>query len=90
MVKSWTGLVLGILIDKGLIPSEEALACDFIPEWEDGCKHQVTLKNLLTMSAGLNKRRGAQGILAVEDMANRRMPASNRQTTASAASLLRV
>ena len=68
MVKSWTGLVIGILIDKGLISSEDDLVCQYISEWKDGCRYNVTIKNLLTMSAGLNTRRGAQGILAVEDM----------------------
>ena len=68
MVKSWTGLVIGILIDNELISSEDDLVCQYIPEWKDGCRHKITIKNLLTMSAGLNTRRGAQGILAVEDM----------------------
>lgn len=66
MVKSWTGLVIGILIDKGLIESENELVCNYIPEWKDGCRNHVSIKNLLTMSAGLNKRRGAQGILAID------------------------
>jgi len=61
MMKSWTGLVMGILIEQGSISSEDDLVCNYIPEWKDGCKHEVTIKNLLTMSAGLNKRRGAQG-----------------------------
>ena len=68
MVKSWTGLVIGIMVDKGMISSEDDPVCRYIPEWEDGCKHQVSIKDLLTMSAGINKRRGAEGILAVEDM----------------------
>ena len=68
MVKSWTGLVIGILIDKGLIDSEDDLVCSYIPEWKDGCKNQVTIKNLLTMSSGLNRRRGAEGILAVDSI----------------------
>lgn len=68
MVKSWTGLVIGILIDKGLIESEDDLVCNYIPEWKDGCRNQVSIKNLLTMSAGLNKRRGAEGILALDSI----------------------
>jgi CubicO group peptidase (beta-lactamase class C family) len=68
MVKSWTGLVIGILIDKGLIKSENDLVCKYIPDWKDGCKHHVTIKNLLTMSAGFNRRSGAMGILAESDM----------------------
>lgn len=68
MVKSWTGLVIGILIDKGLIESEDDLVCSYIPEWKDGCRNQVSIKNLLTMTAGLNRRRGAEGILAIENI----------------------
>ncbi len=68
MIKSWTGLVIGILLDEGLISSEEDLVCKYIPEWKDGCEYEITIKNLLTMSAGLNRRRGSEGILAVEDM----------------------
>jgi CubicO group peptidase (beta-lactamase class C family) len=68
MVKSWTGLVIGILIDKGLIKSGDDLVCQYIPEWKDGCKYKVTIINLLTMSAGLNKRISSQSILASEDM----------------------
>jgi len=68
MLKSWTGLVVGIMIDKGLIGSENDLVCKYLPDWEDGCEHQITIKNLLTMSSGINKKRGAEGILAVDDM----------------------
>jgi CubicO group peptidase (beta-lactamase class C family) len=68
MVKSWTGLAVGILVDKGLIASEEDLVCTYLPEWKAGCDHQVTIKNLLTMTAGINRQRGAQSIMAVEDM----------------------
>lgn len=63
MVKSWTGLVVGIMIDKQLIKDENELVCKYIPEWKDGCEHNVTIKNLLTMSAGFNRRPGATGIL---------------------------
>ena len=68
MVKSWTSLVIGIMIDKGMISSEDDLVCQYVPEWKDGCRYNVSIKNLLTMSAGLKQRRGAQGMLAVEDV----------------------
>lgn len=68
MVKSWTGLVIGIMIGNGLIKSEEDKVCDYLPEWEAGCRHDVRIKHLMSMSAGIDKRRGAQGILAVHDM----------------------
>lgn len=69
MLKSWTGLVIGIMIDKGLINSEDDLVCAYIPDWEDGCIKQVTIKNLLTMTAGFN-RRGPRGILSAQDANN--------------------
>jgi CubicO group peptidase (beta-lactamase class C family) len=68
MVKSWTGLVIGILIDQKLIASENDLVCQYIPDWKDGCTHHITIKHLLSMSAGLKTKRGARGILAVDDM----------------------
>ena len=68
MVKSWTGLVIGLMIDSGLLDSENDQVCKYLPEWKDGCENNVTIKHLLTMSAGINQRRGAQGILAIHDM----------------------
>lgn len=68
MLKSWTSLVIGIMIDEGLIKSEKDLDCDYLPDWKDGCKNDVTVEHLLTMSAGINKKRGANGILAEDDM----------------------
>lgn len=64
MLKSWTSLVIGIMIDEELIKSEKDLVCDYLPDWKDGCKNDVTVEHLLTMSAGINKKRGANGILA--------------------------
>lgn len=67
MVKSWTGLVVGILIDKKLIKSVDEPVCTYLPEWEDGCKHSVTIRNLLNMTAGFNRKSG-QGALVQDDI----------------------
>ena len=67
MVKSWTGIAVGILIDSGLIGSVNDQVCDYLPGWAEGCKHNITIKNLLNMSAGFN-RRGARGIISKTDM----------------------
>ena len=67
MCKSWTGLVIGIMIDRGLIKSEEDPVCDYLPDWKDGCDKQVTIKNLLNMTAGFN-RRGPKGALGADDV----------------------
>ena len=67
MVKSWTALVVGILIDKEIIKSVDDLVCNYLPEWEDGCRHKVTIRNLLNMTAGFNRKSG-QGALVQEDI----------------------
>ncbi|MFM9948916.1 MAG: serine hydrolase domain-containing protein [Saprospiraceae bacterium] len=67
MVKSWTGLVIGILVDKGLIKNIDELVCNYIPEWEAGCSNKITIRHLLTMTAGMN-RLGASGVLSKADM----------------------
>jgi CubicO group peptidase (beta-lactamase class C family) len=67
MMKSWTGIAIGILVDQGLIRSEEDLVCDYLPEWKAGCRNKVTIRNLLTMSGGFNRRSGARGILGAAD-----------------------
>lgn len=66
MLKSWTGLVFGTLIDNGLIESEHDLICKYLPDWKAGCQYKVTIKDLLSMKAGFN-RRGGVGVLAAED-----------------------
>ena len=67
MLKSWTGLVFGTLVDNGIIKDLHQKVCDWIPEWTDGCEKSVTIRHLLTMTAGFNRRGGAKGILAQED-----------------------
>ena len=69
MVKSWTSLAVGILIDQGNITSVDDLVCQYLPEWKSGCENNVTIKHLLTMSSGLLKIRPAsESILAQDDM----------------------
>jgi len=69
MVKSWTGLAVGILIDQGLVTSENDLVCRYVPEWKSGCENDVMIQHLLTMSSGLLKIRPAsESILAQDDM----------------------
>lgn len=70
MVKSWTGLVIGILIDKNIIDSLNAPVSKYIPEWKYASKNKITIKHLVSMTAGIDRRRGAQGILVEKDMKN--------------------
>lgn len=67
MVKSWTGLLIGILTDKRYIKSVDDFVCEYLPEWEIGCQNNITVKHLLTMTGGFN-RLGARGILSQSDM----------------------
>ncbi|HLP92955.1 MAG TPA: serine hydrolase [Saprospiraceae bacterium] len=67
MVKSWTGLVLGAMIDRGLIGSVDDPVCQYLPEWKPGCIKDVRIRHLLTMSGGLN-RLGGRGVLSKSDM----------------------
>jgi CubicO group peptidase (beta-lactamase class C family) len=67
MVKSWTGLVMGALIDNGIIDSENDLTCKYLPEWQAGCDGKVTIKHLLTMSAGLKKKIARNSVLAAKN-----------------------
>ena len=68
MLKSWTGLIVGILIDRKLIDNLDAPVSKYIPEWKAGVKNKITIKHLVTMTAGIDRRRGSQGILAEKDM----------------------
>jgi CubicO group peptidase (beta-lactamase class C family) len=67
MVKSWTGLAIGTLVDRRLIRSVDEKVCQWLPEWKDGCRKNVTVRHLLTMTAGFNRRGAATGILAQDD-----------------------
>ncbi len=68
MVKSWTGLMIGILIDEGRIRSVEDKVCQYLPEWTSGCENGVTIRHLLTMSSGLLKKRTPESVLAQDNM----------------------
>jgi CubicO group peptidase (beta-lactamase class C family) len=56
MIKSIVSLLLGIAIDRGMIKELDTLVFSFFPEYADlrsPEKDRITLRNLLTMSAGL-------------------------------------
>jgi len=53
--KSIVSLLLGIAIDQGIIPNENEPAARYFPEYfkkEDSLKFRVTIRDLVTMSAG--------------------------------------
>ena len=54
MAKSWVGTLIGVAIKEGKIKSVDQKVCDFLPDFCEGRNAEVTIKNLLTMSSGLN------------------------------------
>ncbi|HUS82826.1 MAG TPA: serine hydrolase [Dehalococcoidia bacterium] len=53
MAKSITDALIGIAIKEGKIEGVGQSAADFIPEWRDTDKEEITLRNLLSMTSGL-------------------------------------
>jgi CubicO group peptidase (beta-lactamase class C family) len=54
MSKSFVGTLIGIAIKEGTINSVDQKVCDFLPKFCEGRNVEVTIKDLLTMSSGLN------------------------------------
>lgn len=52
--KSIVGLLTGIAYDEGYIKSLDDKVSVYLPEFREGRKSEVTVRNLLTMSSGLN------------------------------------
>jgi len=52
--KSWVSTLIGIAITEGKIKSVDQKVCDFLPDFCEGRNSELTIKNLLTMSSGLN------------------------------------
>jgi CubicO group peptidase (beta-lactamase class C family) len=52
MAKSIVGLLIGIAVDEGKIKSLDQPASDFLPQFKNN--PDLTIKNILTMSSGLN------------------------------------
>jgi len=57
-VKSWTGLLAGMLVADGAIDSVGVPVATWIPEWTAGAQAGVTIRHLLTMTSGLSDRTG--------------------------------
>ena len=54
-VKSWTGLLAGLLIADGALGLDDPVG-RWIPEWTAGAQAGVTVRQLLTMTSGLDTR----------------------------------
>jgi CubicO group peptidase (beta-lactamase class C family) len=54
MAKSWVGTLIGVAIKEGKIKSIDQKVCDFLPDFCEDGNTELNIKNLLTMSSGLN------------------------------------
>jgi len=54
MAKSFTSILVGIAIQDGYIKSVDQRVSDFIPEFKQGMDSLLTIKDLLTMSSGID------------------------------------
>ena len=54
MSKSWVSTLIGVAIKEGKIKNVDQKVCDFFPKFCGDKEKNITVKNLLTMSSGLN------------------------------------
>tara|TARA_B100001059_G_scaffold6524_1_gene5434 strand:- start:829 stop:2451 length:1623 start_codon:yes stop_codon:yes gene_type:complete len=53
--KSFTSVLIAIAVEQGFITSIDQSASDFIVEWANDSRNQITIRNLLDMQSGLHK-----------------------------------
>ena len=53
--KSFTSVLIAIGVEQGFISSIDQSASDFIVEWANDSRNQITIRNLLDMQSGLHK-----------------------------------
>ena len=54
MAKSFVGTLIGVAIKEGKIKGVDQKVCNFLPKFCEGRNIELTIKDLLTMSSGLN------------------------------------
>jgi CubicO group peptidase (beta-lactamase class C family) len=54
MAKTITSILIGMAIDEGKIKGVDQPVSDFLPEFKEGENAKLTIKDLLTMSSGIN------------------------------------
>lgn len=64
MHKSVLALLIGIAIEDGFIESPQAKAGDYIPEWKNDPRGQLTIQDLLEMNSGLEPLSSVGGMNA--------------------------
>lgn len=53
MAKSFLGLLIGVAVDEGYIPSLDEPVSTFIPEFSEGENAKLTIRHLLQMTSGI-------------------------------------
>ncbi len=57
MAKSFSSALVGIAIDKGLIPNVDARICEYYDEWDcddpDDLRRKISLRHAMTLTSGL-------------------------------------
>lgn len=54
MAKTIVGILVGCAIEEGKIKSVDEAVSDYIPEFKNDERSKITIRNLLTMSSGIN------------------------------------
>ena len=54
MAKTILALLIGIAIDEGKIHSEKDSVAQYLPEWKNDSRNQITIEHLLQMNSGLD------------------------------------
>ena len=67
--KSVTSLLIGIAVEEGLINSIDQSASDFITEWQNDDRSNITIRSLLNMRSGLESFGGTSvlDLISLED-----------------------
>ena len=53
IAKSYTSVLVGIAIELGEIESVDQSVADFVPEWQGDERANITIRDLLSMTSGL-------------------------------------
>lgn len=68
ITKIFSGIAIGILIDKKLIESPEVPVARFFDEWEnDSLKNKITIRHILQHTSGLSSNSGSRDIYPEPD-----------------------
>jgi CubicO group peptidase (beta-lactamase class C family) len=54
IAKSYSAVLAGIALDRGDFDSLDQSVADFIPEWKDDPRQDITLRHVLSMTSGLH------------------------------------